>query len=116
LPALLLCFAGSIIAASKGAMAITLFLAVVLTCWQRRYVFERFRFMPPKIVAVYALLGLVAFSAVIAIGWQYASARFAQGQASTSAHERILAYGACLKMLPDTGAWGFGANNFAIAF
>jgi len=116
LPAALLCIAGAFVATSKAGMVITALLSVILVWWQWRFFMTQIRSVSSKLFIVYAALAIVATGAVISVGWQYAATEWGRMEGEMTNNGRLLVYGACTKMLPDSGAWGFGPGNFMITF
>ncbi len=121
LPGTVICVAGSVATLSKGAMVISLVLAVILAAWFIRRGREKGAFNLSPAGMVVTVLGAVAvLGAMLSLSWGGAMARwgeFEHSDAGMSAHNfRLVAWLVCTRMFPDSGVWGFGAGNFTIAF
>lgn len=116
--ALLLCVTGAITAASKVGLIITGLLLGVLVAWHLTRIWKRGSASKPEIM--YALIALLVCLTIAGIfGWERAKpelSRLPSLAGDETWQQRRLAAEVCLRMLPDTGAWGFGPANFAIAF
>jgi hypothetical protein len=117
-PGTVICLAGVVAAASKAAMVVSAILVVLLGVSQTLGVLKKRNMMPSKWSLGLGTVGAVILIAgILAIGWDMAARRWSHLEAvEESWHGRWLAYDACRRMLPDSGTWGFGPGNFAIAF
>ena len=118
IPALLLCLGGAAASASKAGMAITAGLLAVLGLWEMR---RRIRDRGLTVVRAAFFVGVSAIALALATHavWSRVGAEVSRVPgiiAEGTGEGRLLAAQVCLRMLPDAGAWGIGAGNFAIAF
>jgi hypothetical protein len=118
LPCLIVCLAGAVAAASKAAMVVTAFLALAFAIRQTVVTFNQQNGLPSIRVVILGSLALVAIGiATVGIGSGAAGEKWINtGQIGESWEGRWLCYGACVRMLGDSGAWGFGPGNFMITF
>lgn len=113
-PAVMLCLAGAVIAASKAAMVICVLLLIVLLAWQLPK-FTRSAERPKSHLAWWILGVAFGIFAAASIGWETARQQWSQFFLSGD-DSRFLVYQAAVTMLPDAGAWGIGPGNFILAF
>jgi O-antigen ligase len=117
IPSLFLCIAAVVVTASKAAMVIALGLMGILAAVELKHFLRKSHATSRKTILIYGSLALLAIVASAAFGWNAASKRWNEiVQIPTLVRPRLLVYGACLKMLPDSGLWGFGPGNFTITF
>ncbi|HSI10730.1 MAG TPA: O-antigen ligase family protein [Chthoniobacter sp.] len=114
---LVLILAAQVEIASKAAMVVSGILLVSAGAISIRYCVEkklvRFRRLSLQLVAV----SVLALSGIALFGLQHAANRWAElPKLLHGPNARLSAWGVCLRMLPDAGAWGIGPANFMIAF
>ena len=114
---LVLILAAQVEIASKAAMVVSGLLLAGAGAISIRYCVEkklvRFRRLSLQLVAVTAL----ALSGIALFGLEHAASRWAElPKLMHGPNARLSAWGVCLRMLPDAGAWGIGPANFMIAF
>jgi len=117
-PALFLCIAGAFVNVSKAAMALTVLLMVILGVWQfREWRMGHAASISRKVLIIYACLAVVGLFAVACAGWVVAGPRWlAMAGDLTRKNERLLVEGACLRIIPEAGCWGFGPGTFSHVF
>jgi len=118
LPCLVVCLAGAVAACSKAAMVVTALLALAFGFRQAVVTFSEQRRLPSVRAVVVGSLALAAIGiAAVGIGSGAAAEKWMNtGQIGISWEQRWLCYGTCVRMLGDSGAWGFGPGNFMITF
>lgn len=117
-PVLIITLAGAMAAASKGGIVVTALLCVAFLIWTGRPLWQAWRLIPSPAVKYLTLLALVfGIFAVGWFGWEKMMHRVTDTATVTeSSHQRLLTYQVCLTMIPDAGAWGFGAGTFVLVF
>lgn len=105
--ALVLCLAGAFVNVSRAGVAITVLLLPLLaiTFWRGGKV--------PIVCS-----SLAAITLAVLIGWDENAQRkwLLLGSQFNSENPRLLASWACLRILPESGPWGFGPGTFEIVF
>lgn len=117
-PCLMMSLAGAFATASKAAIVITILLAFILVVWRFRLLADLWKNLPSNglrvIVALALALGIFSLGW---LGWDRMMERWTKEAWGTNSYDnRLFSYQASLKMLPDSGLWGFGPGNFSIAF
>jgi len=121
MPGLLICISSAVAANSKGAMVISFGLLIALAVWFFRFNAAHGRLSLSRGQLFALLIGAIAvIGGMISIGWSGATSRWAEMVSPThkedSLAERLLLDQVCLRMMPDSGFWGFGPGNFKICF
>lgn len=119
LPGTILCIAGAVASLSKGAMVISLLLLVVLLAWYVRRARENGVFdLAPGALGATVIGAVVVIGAMVFLSWPGLVTRWGElGRSGlTAQNPRLLTYTVCARMFGDSGLWGFGPGNFAIAF
>ncbi len=112
--------AGPFINASKGATPITILILFFWGIWQIKR--QLFHLSQAKSILTLLSLALILFLSftflIYVIGPQIAIDRWTSALSSSGqfARGRLITAEVCLKMVPRSGAWGFGPDTFHIAF
>lgn len=113
----MLALAASVAIASKAAMVVTPTLLVVSAFAFRHLIFGRRAFRGNGSWLALAGLVAVAMFSVSLFGMDRAVQRWGVLPKLLSwENPRLIAWQACLRILPDAGPWGIGPGNFRIAF
>jgi O-antigen ligase len=104
--------------ASKAALVIAILLVIAIVIWRASMLKQAWQRLSSPSLRIIALAAVVlAIGALGWFGWQRMMYRWTQDQwVSQSWGARMIAYQACLSMLPDSSWWGIGAGNFSIDF
>ena len=117
LSSFVLSIAAAITTASKAAMIVTAIVCLLLGLRLRSFLARLWKSsaFPLKIAAVVTICG-ISYAAV-SVGWTAAALRWSETAAvEDSGGQRLLAAKIGWRMTADSGWWGFGPGNFAIAF
>jgi len=120
-PGLLICIASSVVALSKGGMAIGLCLLIAMAVFFIRSMSGRSRLTMTRTHWIIVIVASVlVLGAMASLGWNAAATRWALLSSSSGKEEsmlsRWLVAKGCFRMMPDSGLWGFGPGNFRICF
>jgi O-antigen ligase len=118
IPCFFIALAGAFANASKAAIVITIILLIALICWRVRVLVNAWRVIPSTTIRVFAPFAVaISLLSLGWFGWDRMTHRWAEEDwVSQSAGSRLLSYQASWSMVHDSGWWGFGPGNFALAF
>jgi O-antigen ligase len=118
--ALFLTLAGCLVNISRAAAAITVVLGVIGGIWllpQARARRAPAPFALGRFLIILVVLGIFVAALVAITSHSLTAARWAQLSAQLNGgNQRLLADGACLRMLPEAGWFGFGPGTFSAVF
>ena len=113
----LLCAAGAIATASKAGVMITALLTLLFLINIRSRLIATWVPLSRTTRMIAALSMVMLLIAGLSVGGSALVLRLGEeGGVYRTIAERLVVAKGCMRMIPDSGAWGFGVGNFRVAF